>query len=100
MIVTTPTSTIYADFNAYIRQFGHPLSSWYVGITSDIDQRLFSDHAVSRTGAWIWRRAESHRESRDIEMAYHDAGCRGSHGGGNYTAVYIYAYLITQTTVE
>ena len=100
MTITTLAPQIYADFNTYIQQFNLPNSSWYVGITSDINQRLFGDHRVSREGAWIWRRATDHTQSRAIEMAYHEAGCKGSHGGGDYTAVYIYAYAITPMTVE
>lgn len=96
----TPASQIYADFNQYMAALKRPYNSWYVGITSDIKQRLFTDHAVAKQSYWIWRRASDHTVARAIEMDYHKAGCQGSYGGGNYTAVYIYAYLITDLTVE
>jgi len=98
--ITAPT--IIADIDKAIIDRGLPNSSWYVGITSDIDQRLFIDHKVPRNGGdmWIWKRAVDHTTARQIERAYHQAGCQGSHGGGDHTAVYIYAYVITGQTLE
>ena len=91
---------IINDINAYMKQGTASNASWYVGITGDIEQRLFGYHKVNRNGRWIWCQATNHHEARAIEMAYHDAGCKGSHGGGDHTAIYIYAYLIAHYTKE
>ncbi len=76
-------------------------SVWYVGITADIEQRLFGYHKVPRKNHWfIYRKALTHHSARNIESKYHEAGCRGSHGGGDDTSVYVYAYVISPQTVE
>jgi hypothetical protein len=92
---------IIAAFNAHMQQSGVRNSGWYVGVTSNIRGRLFGDHRVSeQNGYWIWRRAHNDTVARSAEAAYHRAGCQGSGGGGDHTAVYVYAYVVTPTTVE
>jgi hypothetical protein len=92
---------IFAEINAHMQKAGVALSRWYVGVTADIDTRLFGSHNVTRENSWyIYRRAINSTEARAIEKAYHDAGCNGAGGGGDNTAVYVYAYIITATTVE
>ncbi len=74
---------------------------WYVGITSDVQERLFGHHHVSReNGWWIYRRCLNATEARELEAAYHRAGCKGAGGGGDSACVYVYAYVITMSTVE
>ena len=96
----TPTPQIFADFNAYITRCGGSPSEWYVGIAKDARERLFVDHKVDINGAWIYHLASNHQAARDIEIAYHEAGYRGSHGGGDHRTVFVYAYRITRLTVE
>jgi hypothetical protein len=97
---------IIADIDAYMTSHGLPASRWYVGITADIDKRLFGDHNVLRNGPngpraiWIWREALTHLGARTVETAYHDVGCAGGPGGGDRNSVFVYAYAITATTVE
>ena len=90
-----------SEFNSHMMRSGCPNSNWYVGITSNINDRLFGDHRVPRSGHWyIFRRAYSDAQARAIEKAYHDAGCQGSEGGGDSSAVFVYAYVVTAETVE
>jgi hypothetical protein len=92
---------IIADMSAHMDSSKIPYKRWYVGITADIDTRLFGSHNVPRQGAWyIYRRAFSSEKARAVESAFHNAGCQGAGGGGDDTAVYVYAYVITETTVE
>lgn len=92
---------IINDINAHMKKSGIPNAKWYVGITSDINERLFGYHNVPRQNHWyIHRRADNATDARYIETAYHNAGCKGSGGGGNKTAVFVYSYVITQQTVE
>jgi hypothetical protein len=84
-----------------MQQSGVPNNRWYVGITSDIEGRLFGYHNVTRPhGLWVHGRCASASEARALEAAYHQAGCQGAGGGGDTHSVHIYAYVITQTTVE
>jgi hypothetical protein len=94
-------STIAGEIEAHMRSSGIPNSKWYVGITSDIEQRLFGYHQVPKQGHWfIYRRCATANDARSLEAAYHRAGCKGAGGGGDASASIIYAYVITQTTVE
>lgn len=92
--------TLLGEIDNYIGQSGAGYSRWYVGITSDINERLFGYHQVPHHHWWIYRRADNHHDARAIEAAFLEAGCRGGSGGGDYTAVYVYAYLVTAQTVE
>ncbi|HKW57505.1 MAG TPA: hypothetical protein VJN42_09120 [Candidatus Acidoferrum sp.] len=99
--MNTATVGIGSEIDAYIAKSGIPNSRWYVGITSDIQERLFGYHNVPRKNAWwIHRPCTSAAEARELEAAYHRAGCQGAGGGGDADSVYIYAYVITPTTVE
>jgi hypothetical protein len=95
------TSNITAEIDAHMQKSGTVNSGWYVGITSDVEQRLFGDHNVPKENHWfIYRRAINSDTARAIESAYLRAGCKGGGGGGDHTATYVYAYVITSVTVE
>lgn len=101
MLQTQVSSTIVAEIDAHMRKSGIVNSGWYVGITSDVEERLFGYHRVPRQNHWfIYRRANNHEDARAIEGAYHRAGCKGGGGGGDYTSTVVYAYAITGGTVE
>jgi hypothetical protein len=95
------SSIIIAEIDAHMKLSGFPNSSWNVGITCDIEERLFGYHRVPRKDHWfIYRRATDSEEARAIEAAYHRVGCKGGSGGGDHTATYVYAYVINSNTVE
>lgn len=92
---------IISDINAYMKKHGGNNVDWYVGIAADPKSRLFTDHNVSEnSGTWIYRQATSSDSAREVEKAYLVAGCKGGPGGGDDDTDYVYAYLITSTTVE
>jgi hypothetical protein len=93
---------IVADIDSHIRNRGtHRYSEWYVGIAADAQERLFTDHNVSReNGHWIYRQAQNDDAAREAETEFHDKGCMGGSGGGDENTVFVYAYRITQTTKE
>jgi len=71
----------------------------YVGITSDVDSRLFGDHNVSKEkGHWIYRPTSSDNEAREIEQHFLDKGMDGGSGGGGEDSKIVYAYKKTTTT--
>jgi len=91
--------SIVDDITSHIRKQAGPVSNWYVGITADIEQRVFGAHRVPREKYWrIHRRAISSSEARAAEKALLNWGCDGGDGGGNETAVFVYAYLKTSRT--
>jgi hypothetical protein len=95
------SNIIIGEIDAHMQKSGIVNSGWYVGITSDVEDRLFGYHQVPKQNHWfIYCRAINSDEARAIETAYHRAGCKGDSGGGDRTATYVYAYVITQITVE
>ncbi len=86
------------EIDSFIRQHGVPYSRWYVGITGDVDTRLFGDHGV--TSGYIYRGFGSDDLARSAEQHFHKKGCKGSHGGGDLSTKIVYAYLIKPTTIE
>lgn len=97
----TQTFSLSAEIDAHMARSRIRKDRWYVGVTSDIEERLFGYHRVPREGHWrIHRRCANASEARALEAAYHRAGCQGAGGGGDKNSVYVYAYVITTTTVE
>jgi hypothetical protein len=95
------TLSLSGEIDAWMTKSGVRNSGWYVGITADIQGRLFDYHQVSRRNdTWIYRCCPNAAEARSLESAYHRAGCKGAGGGGDGACVYIYAYVITLNTVE
>jgi hypothetical protein len=100
-VPTQAASTIISEIDAHMQKSGLPNRDWYVGITCDVNERLFGYHCVPRVNHWfIYRQAHNSAQARAIEAAYHRAGCKGGAGGGDHTACYVYAYVITMGTVE
>ena len=89
----------YNEILSHIKKQGGALSSWYCGITEDIENRLFSDHRVPREEHWyVYRECINSDSARDVESELLHLGCKGDKGGGDHDAVFVYAYLKTSTT--
>ena len=84
---------ILNEIVAHANKEGGGYGSWYAGVASDPEQRLFSDHNVPRQDAWwIHREAASSTSARDVEAALLRLGFDGGPGGGDYTTEHVYAY--------
>lgn len=76
-------------------------SEFYIGITNNIQRRLFDEHNVQREGMWwIYETAISIDDARSVEKHYLDLGMRGGDGGGDETSTIVYCYTVTPTTIE
>jgi hypothetical protein len=76
-----------------------PYSECYVGITSEIDSRLFEEHKVSKLkDRWIAVPATSYIVAREVEGFFLDAGMDGARGTGDETTTIVYAYRKTRFT--
>lgn len=76
-------------------------SDLYIGITKDINQRLFWDHWVRREWHWwIYRQAINTEHSRFVEKYFLDKWMKGGGGGWDHTAVYVYCYEVSHYTKE
>ena len=70
-----------------------PYKQCYVGITSEVESRLFKDHNVSQNnGHWIKINAENHSIAREIERHFINTGMDGGDGGGDASSTTVYAY--------
>ncbi len=88
---------IIQDFKEYINNDLY--NNWYVGITSNINQRLFTDHNVRENGSgWIHAPGNSNDIARSVEKYFLDLGCNGGTGGGDNTSKIVYAYKISDNT--
>ena len=89
----------YDGIVAYIEKQGGLAKDWYAGITSDVKERLFSDHNVSEENDWwIYFTCKSSESARNVEDALLEYGCDGGEGGGDESTTQVYAYLKTSTT--
>lgn len=75
--------TIIKEIDAHLSKSGRRYySDFYIGITKDVEQRLFGDHNVSKDNSWwIYRTAETNEIARAVEKHYLDLGMRGGQGG-------------------
>jgi hypothetical protein len=92
---------VYYEILAHMKKQGGPYRSWYIGITSDVEKRLFIEHKVNKDGDWwIFRACQDNSKARSVEEALLQLGCDGGPGGGDRTSTHLYANLITSTTVQ
>lgn len=90
-----------ATFQNYMAGHSTRYNEWYVGVAADPKARLFNDHAVrERSDAWIFETCPSSREAREIEQHFITQGVQGGPGGGDSTTRSVYAYKISNHTVE
>lgn len=90
---------IVVAIDSHFRESNYNYNMWYVGITSDIDSRLFGDHKVPNKDHWfIYRQADSAAIARQVESHFLKLGMDGGTGGGVISSRYIYVYLKTSIT--
>lgn len=76
-------------------------SEFYIGITNDVERRLFNEHNVDKNHEWwIYREAIDEINSRAVEKHFLGKGMKGGNGGGDETSVYVYCYKISDSTKE
>lgn len=93
---------IFREIDAHLQKSAKEYySDFYIGITNDIERRLFSEHKVSKTnGWWIWCESLDKSVAQEIEEYYLDKGMKGDTGGGQDDSRYVYCYEITRYTEE
>ena len=75
------------------------LRNWYVGIASNVEARLFSDHNVDKqNGLWAHSTADSDSIARAVDADLLAEGLDGGAGGGDDTTKTVYVYVKTSST--
>ncbi len=88
----TQKQTIINDITTHFS--GISYSNSYIGITSNVDNRLFGNHNVSKSSDhWIYRTAVSDTVAREIENHFLALGMDGGDGGGDGSSKIVYAYI-------
>jgi hypothetical protein len=93
-------ASVINDIVKYVQKCGGAYSQWYCGVAAVPADRLFKDHSVDRSGAWIYSPCASSDEARAIEDYFFRLGMKGGPGGGDFTTKTVYAYKITSSTRE
>lgn len=98
--MATSEENIKKDIKAYIDKVGGYYSTWYVGIATNAEDRLFNDHNVNKqNGNWIYSTAINDDVSRRVEEYFIDiVGTDGGKGGGDENTKMVYAYEKTSNT--
>lgn len=93
---------IVADINSHLEKSQKQYySDFYVGITNDIERRLFEEHKVSeKNGWWFYRQAIDKKTAQHVEEYFLSKGMKGDTGGGTDDSSFVYCYEITNYTVE
>ena len=94
------SETIAIEIDNYINGCtGKYYSDFYVGISNDPTDRLFSDHKVDqKNGCWKYLKAIDIENARDAEKILLQKGMKGGDVGGDETSVNVYCYQITPNT--
>lgn len=96
------TNQIIADIDAHLQQSNKQYyHDFYIGITNNVERRLFTEHNVSKNNAWwIYREATDKVAAQKVEEYYLAKGMKGDTGGGSDDTTYVYCYEITDATKE
>ena len=82
---------------------GNNFSKFYIGITNDIERRLFGEHNVPKeqgTAWWIIKEAINKNTAQKVEEHFLNRGMQGDTGGGFEDSVWVYCYKISSKTRE
>lgn len=94
--------TIIDDINTHLSKSGKRYySDFYIGITNDVERRMFTEHNVAKEKSWwIYRTATNSEIAHDVEDYFLKKGMRGGSEGGNEESNIVYCYAVSPTTVE
>ena len=77
---------------------GTNFSNYYVGITNNVERRLFGEHNIKKNGVWISCGAKSKVVAQEVEEFFLNLGMDGDTGGGTDDTRVVYCYLKTNYT--
>ena len=83
---------VISYLDGYIQMHGGIYSRWYVGVTSNVDQRLFEQHKLTKLDLCTWKYTSSDTIARLIEKYFLSLGCDGNPGGGDEKSTIVYVY--------
>ena len=60
-------NTVIKRIETYMSKFEGDYTDWYIGITKDLDERLFDVHKVEENGIWISFGADTEEVAKKVE---------------------------------
>lgn len=93
---------IIAEINEHLGKSSKEFySDYYIGITDNINERLFGFHQVPQRGHWyIYMPADTDEIARKVEKFFLDLGMQGGTGGGSSKSIMVYCYEISPNTKQ
>lgn len=93
---------IITEINEHLgKSYKEFYSDFYIGITDNINERLFGFHQVPQRGHWyIYMPADTDEIARKVEKFFLDLGMQGGTGGGSSKSIMVYCYEISQNTKQ
>lgn len=94
--------SVINDIFQYIRKTNISFSEWYIGITEDVQARLFEGHGVNKENDyWIYRECFSAEAARRVEQYFiTNYQTDGASGGGSDASTFVYVYKKERHTKE
>ncbi len=71
-------NTVIKRMQTYMSKFEGNYSDWYIGITRDLDESLFSVHKVEENGIWISFGADTDEIAKKVEKYFLDKNTDGN----------------------
>ena len=94
-----PSEVIVMEILEFIQLEGGHHRTWYVGITDNVQGKLFDEHQVHyQNDAWIYRMAASELEAQRVEEYFLEYGLDGRKGSGRPDSRAVYAYRKSMDT--
>jgi len=94
------TETKQETINAFKAKIGEDYTNWYVGITNNPMDMLYTKHKVEEKAdeLWIAQLTSSYQIAKEIEEHFVKLGAKSVTVAEDETAKWIYAYKATEYT--
>ncbi|MFZ8907360.1 MAG: hypothetical protein ACO293_02905 [Nitrosopumilaceae archaeon] len=85
-------NTVIKRIETYMSKFEGDYTDWYIGITKDLDERLFDLHKVEENGIWISFGADTEEVAKKVEEYFLDKKTDGNPTPLEENARIVYVY--------
>lgn len=100
-IMSTKKEEIINSILQHIVSEGGSINDWYVGLSTNARIQLFETHKVNeQNGWWIYRRADSISDAKDILSQLTQKGVRHNNLFDQKDGEVVYAYKITASSKQ
>jgi hypothetical protein len=96
-----PNQEIYDEIMLFILNRGSDFNEWFVGITDDPENQLFTFHKVNKfEDPWIYKKAKSLKDANLVRKIFRlTKKTDGGSDSNNNDAVFVYAYKKSTLTI-